>query len=133
MTVVISRGLLEQIVAFAANSPNEICGLLLGRGAEIEAIAPAANISADPSRHFELDPAMLIQAYRAARSGGPVVLGHYHSHPSGVAAPSATDVACASPDGSLWMIIGQGDVTLWRAGPDTTVNVRFTKVQLDSR
>ncbi|MFC3441634.1 M67 family metallopeptidase [Sphingobium rhizovicinum] len=133
MTVAISRGLLEQIVALAADSPLEICGLLLGRGGVIEAIAPAANVAPDPARHFELDPTVLIRAHRAARSGGPAVLGHYHSHPSGVAIPSATDAACAAPDGSLWMIIGGGEVTLWRAGPDTAVNAYFTKVQLDSR
>ncbi|WP_298399093.1 M67 family metallopeptidase [Sphingobium sp.] len=133
MRVVISRGLLEQIVALAADSADEICGLLLGQEGRIEAIASAANVASDPARHFELDPAVLIAAHRAARSGGPAVLGHYHSHPSGVAAPSATDAACAAPDGSLWMILGGGEVTLWRAGPDTAVNVHFTKVQLDRR
>ncbi|QGP78333.1 M67 family metallopeptidase [Sphingobium sp. CAP-1] len=131
MTVAISRGLLEHIMALAAASRDEICGLLLGRADRIEAIAPAANVAPDPARHFELDPATLIAAHRAARGGGPAVLGHYHSHPSGVAAPSATDAACAAPDGSLWMIVGGGDVTLWRAGPGTAVNVHFTKVALD--
>lgn len=132
--VAISRGLLEQIVALSvAREAEEVCGLLLGQGGAIEAILPAANVAPDPARHFELDPAVLIAAHRAARSGGPQVIGHYHSHPSGVPIPSRTDAACASPDGSLWLIIGAGEARLWRAGPDTVVNVIFSEVPLDIR
>ena len=78
-------------------------------------------------------PAALIAAYRSAREGGRQVLGHYHSHPSGVAAPSATDAACASPDGSLWLIVADGKAALWRAGADDAGQLRFTSVALDSR
>ena len=133
MIVGISRSLLEQIVALAASDRHEVCGLLLGAQDRIEAIIPAANVAANPASHFELDPAALIAAHRAARSGGPAIIGHYHSHPSGVAAPSVTDAACATPDGSLWLIVGGGEATLWRAGPGTAVNVHFTKMHLDSR
>lgn len=132
--VAISRGLLEQIVALGvAREAEEVCGLLLGQAGTIEAILPAANVAPDPARHFELDPAALIAAHRAARSGGPQVIGHYHSHPSGVAIPSRTDAACASPDDSLWLIVGGGEARLWRAGPDTVVNVIFSEVSLDIR
>lgn len=120
-------------MALAAASRDEICGLLLGREDAIEAILPAANVAPDPARHFELDPAVLIAAHRAARRGGPAVIGHYHSHPSGVAAPSETDRACAAPDGSFWLIVGGREATLWRAGPDAVVNVDFTEISLDSR
>ncbi len=133
MRVVISRSLLEQIVALAAADVHEICGLLLGTADHIDAILPAANVALDPARHFELDPATLIAAHRAARAGEPAIVGHYHSHPSGVAAPSVTDTACANPDGSLWLIVGAGEATLWRAGPGMAVNVEFTEIELDSR
>ncbi|MEC3911116.1 M67 family metallopeptidase [Sphingobium sp. CR2-8] len=133
MRVEISRLVLEQIVALAAADTNEVCGLLLGSADRIEAILPAANVAPDPARHFELDPAALIAAHRTARGGGAAIVGHYHSHPSGVSEPSATDAACASPDGSLWLIVGAGQTTLWRAGPGKAVNVHFTKMHLDSR
>lgn len=132
MRVEISSILLERIMALAAADDHEVCGLLLGSHDRIGAIAPAANVAADPARHFELDPAALIAAHRAARAGGPKIIGHYHSHPSGIAAPSATDAACAAPDGNLWLIVAAGEATLWRAGPGTTVNVHFTKMHLDS-
>ncbi|WP_313809179.1 M67 family metallopeptidase [Sphingobium sp.] len=130
MKVRISRGILEQIMSEAAADGNEVCGLLLGEGRRIRAIRPAANVAADPARHFELDPAVLIAAYRAARGGGARIIGHYHSHPGGVAVPSATDAACAMADGSLWLIVGGGAARLWVAtGEDE--NARFVEALLD--
>lgn len=94
--------------------PEECCGLLLGRNGTIEEARPAANVAADPRRRFEIDPQALVDAHRVARSGGPQVLGYYHSHPAGPAAPSATDRAQASHDGHVWAIAGEGGVTFWR-------------------
>ncbi|WP_303760944.1 M67 family metallopeptidase [Sphingobium yanoikuyae] len=133
MKAEISRVLLEQIMALAAVEPGEVCGLLLGQGARIDAIRPAANVAPDPARHFELAPATLLAAHRAARRGGPAVLGHYHSHPSGVPIPSETDRACAAPDGALWLIVGGGAVRAWVAGPDGEGSVAFVEALLDIR
>ena len=133
MSVTISSLARDRIVALAAADDGEICGLVLGQAGRIEAIAPAANVAADPARHFELDPAVLIAAHRAARSGGPKVIGHYHSHPSGVAIPSATDAACAMPDGTLWLIVAGEAVRLWRAQPGQGGAVAFVEALLDIR
>jgi desampylase len=89
---------------------------LLGQGHRIESAQPCANIHPQPERHFEIDPAALIAALRAARAGGPEVLGYYHSHPAGSTAPSATDRAMASGDGRLWAIIAGGEIGWWRDG-----------------
>ena len=102
--------------AAAVAAPREACGILLGEGARIDAALPAANVAADPLRHFEIDPAALIAAHRAARAGGPRVVGYYHSHPGGEPRPSATDRACAAGDGRVWAIVCRGDVTFWRDG-----------------
>lgn len=98
--------------------PNECCGLLLGRGDSIESARPCANVHPDPARHFEIDPTALIAAHKAARSGGPQVLGYYHSHPTGRAEPSPTDRAQASGDGRIWAIVAGGAIALWRDSPD---------------
>ena len=118
-------------MSLAAADTQEVCGLLLGEKGAIHDIRPAANVADDPTRHFELDPTTLIAAHRAARAGGPAILGHYHSHPSGHAQPSATDAAHAMSDGSLWLIIGDGVARLWVAEPDAGGEVRFTGVPLD--
>jgi proteasome lid subunit RPN8/RPN11 len=97
--------------------PSEACGLLLGQGAHIVAALPAANVHPEPSRHFEIDPAALIAAHKAVRTGGPGVIGYFHSHPNGLARPSATDAANASGDGRIWAIAAAGLVSLWRDAP----------------
>jgi proteasome lid subunit RPN8/RPN11 len=88
--------------------------LLLGQGRTIDRVQPAANVAADPLRHFEIDPAALIAAYRAARGDGPQVLGYYHSHPAGHPLPSVIDCEHASGDGRTWAIVSGGEVTFWR-------------------
>ena len=74
-----------------------------------------------------------VAAHRAARDAGPAVIGHYHSHPSGVAVPSATDAACAAPDGTLWLIVAGDVARLWIAGPGEGGAVRFAEAMLDIR
>jgi len=112
----ISSTLLGRLLAEAQNSPHaEICGLLLGSPARIEAATACANVAADPARRFEIDPAALFTAHRAARGGGPQVIGHYHSHPSGQPVPSARDAAQAMGDGALWLILTAGEARLWRS------------------
>jgi proteasome lid subunit RPN8/RPN11 len=117
MTVDISSALLDELLAEAkASHPHECCGILLGVGGCIGHILPAANVHPDPATHFEIDPQTLIDAHRAARRGGPQVVGYYHSHPNGRAEPSATDVAMAAGDGMVWAIVAAGRVAFWRSG-----------------
>jgi proteasome lid subunit RPN8/RPN11 len=112
-----TRGIAQDLLAQAAKAPDEeVCGLLLGQGGHIAHILPAANVHPDAARRFEIDPAVLIGAIRAARNGGPQVLGCYHSHPSGLPRPSATDAAMAAHDGKLWAIVADGVIGWWRDG-----------------
>ncbi len=104
------------VAAAAAACPHEACGLLLGSGRHIAKAQKTANVAADPSRHFEIDPVALIAAHRALREGGPQVVGYFHSHPNGLARPSATDVAQAAHDGRVWMIVANGAITCWSDG-----------------
>ena len=97
----------------AISAGTECCGLLLGRDM-IEDIQPATNVAAQPERHFEIDPQTLIDAHRAARLGGPAVLGYYHSHPLGPAVPSAVDREMSAGDGLVWAILAENDTTFWR-------------------
>ncbi len=118
MELELTSGIEATLIEEAACArPLECCGLLLGQGTMITAAQPVRNIHADPAQHFELDPEALIAAHRAARGGGPQVLGYYHSHPNGLARPSATDQAEASGDGRVWAIVAAGSVTWWRDGP----------------
>lgn len=129
--VTISRSLLEAICADArSDMSRERCGLLLGDGATILDFMPCANVHGEPERHFELDPAALIAAYRAERAGGLAVVGHYHSHPVGEALPSLADAAAADEVGRLWLIISRDDVGLWRSAAGGAVHGRFEAVEM---
>ncbi|ATE64914.1 Mov34/MPN/PAD-1 family protein [Rhizorhabdus dicambivorans] len=126
MVLTISRAAIDEILRAAAASPDaEICGLLLGGPGEVTEVRPCANVAADPADSFEIDPMALIAAHKAARNGGPSLVGHYHSHPRGPASPSARDAAMAEP-GSYWIIIGDGEARCWRARADG----RFDPVNL---
>ncbi|MEO9129762.1 MAG: M67 family metallopeptidase [Sphingomonas sp.] len=111
----ISSTLLARLLTDAKNSPDaEVCGLLFGVADRIEAAEACANVAPDPARAFEIDPVALFAAHRRARAGGAAVIGHYHSHPSGVAAPSPRDAAQAMGDRALWLILAGDEARLWR-------------------
>ncbi|MEL6530040.1 MAG: M67 family metallopeptidase [Pseudomonadota bacterium] len=99
-------------------APEECCGLLLGQQQSIVSIQSAANIHPAPRTHFEIDPAVLIAAHRSERSGGPTIIGYYHSHPLGYGSPSDTDRSTSPRDGKVWAIIGYDGVGFWQDAQD---------------
>lgn len=115
MQLAISRSLLDAVLADVALEPGcERCGLLFGDVGRVLGIEPTANVANDPETSFEIAPDRLIAAARGAREGGLPVIGHYHSHPGGVAQPSARDAAAAAGDGGrIWLIVAGGNATAW--------------------
>lgn len=99
---------LESILAHAAGTDAEVCGILIGSGStapRISAVEPAQNLHPAPRAHFLVDAASLLHADTAARAAGLAIVGFYHSHPGGAAVPSAQDRADAWP-GTLMLIVG---------------------------
>jgi desampylase len=119
MPVILAPAAAAAIRAGAAEAhPREACGILLGADCHVHTATLATNVHPEPLRHFEIDPAALIAAHRAARAGGPQVLGYWHSHPNGLARPSDTDAAQASGDGRIWAIVANGAISLWVDAPN---------------
>ncbi|PNU02976.1 M67 family metallopeptidase [Novosphingobium guangzhouense] len=115
MIVEVTSGVLATLNEEARKAAaEECCGLLLGRGARIEQAVPAANVAADRTVHFEIDPRSLLSAFKAARAGGPEVIGYYHSHPTGICVPSKTDKDHSTGDSRIWAIISESEVAFWR-------------------
>jgi proteasome lid subunit RPN8/RPN11 len=105
----------KQLLHWAVDAgQNECCGVLRGTDRMVVSVEWATNVAADPSRDFEIDPAALIAVHKDIRSGGMPLLGYFHSHPNGLARPSASDIAQAAPDGLIWLIIAGGGVTAWQ-------------------
>ena len=131
MPLQIARSALAAMLADAALAGEcEACGLLLGTDGLIREARPTRNVHPTPATRFELDPQALIDAHRQARSGGPCVLGYYHSHPNGASEPSATDREMAHGDGMIWAIVAAGQVAgqvgYWRDEP-----TGFTRLEAD--
>lgn len=126
MDIAVTSGVIATLIKEARKTADlECCGLLLGspigpvRSAPPRIIdaRPTPNVHSEPARHFEIDPAALIAAYRAERDGGPALIGFYHSHPNGHPRPSAEDCEHAGGDGRVWAIIAAGDVYFWQDAP----------------
>jgi proteasome lid subunit RPN8/RPN11 len=132
MDVRIASDLIDAIVAAAAATPDrEVCGLLLGDVPErVGDVRSTANVAADPTSAFEIDPTVLFAAIRAERTGGPGIIGHFHSHPNGSPTPSARDAAMADRPGRLWLIVAGGVVGAWRERPGGSMQGAFEPVRL---
>jgi desampylase len=114
MLLRISSKSIAAIRAHAAETPDaEVCGLLLGTVEAVETVQRCANVADTPATRFEIDPAALIAAHKVERAGGARVIGHYHSHPNGVRAPSAADAAAALDVGRYWLIVAGTQTGLW--------------------
>ena len=87
--------------------PRECCGLLVGAGGRVTAAVPMRNIARGRTR-YRLDPAGHISLQRVLRIIAPktAIVGVYHSHPRGPAAPSETDVTEALYPDWIYVIIG---------------------------
>lgn len=86
--------------------PEEACGLLIGRAdGLVTDIVISPNLSGEPERNFEIDPALIIAQQKQGRSGKGEILGHYHSHPDGQARPSTRDQAQNYDPDLIWLIV----------------------------
>lgn len=119
MELAVTREVIELLHGEASRAhPRECCGILLGKGSAITTALPARNVHRSPQTHFEIDPQALVDVHRAARAGGPQVLGYYHSHPEGPHEPSRTDRDEAAHDGAVWAIVGHDAIGWWLDAPD---------------
>jgi proteasome lid subunit RPN8/RPN11 len=94
----------EALAAF----PRECCGLIEGmrRDGVIEALRlhPTRNLATRADR-FEIDPMEQFRLLHALRDTEREIVGCYHSHPDGKAIPSARDLAAASEEDFVWLIV----------------------------
>jgi len=102
--------------------PLEACGLLEGNAhgtvVHLRRALACANLDPDPEHRYRIDPETYLRAEHAARAIGRMIVGVWHSHPHGGAAPSATDAAESWP-GWSYLIAGvtnEGMIALrcWR-------------------
>jgi [CysO sulfur-carrier protein]-S-L-cysteine hydrolase len=103
--------------------PNEGCGLLALDGDRVMKVYPTGNDDASPSS-YTIPPREHFEAVMDAESRGWEISGSFHSHPSGPARMSATDLERALSPGWIYVVVGLGDFTamsIWLAGSETIV------------
>jgi len=110
MIVIAAADLDVMARAAEAAYPRECCGLIVGhrdvRDWWVERVDASANLApSDRDDRFEVDPAMRLRLQRELRAGPYDIIGHYHSHPDGPAAPSPTDRASIWERDLVWVII----------------------------
>lgn len=94
--------------AAARAYPQESCGLLIGTGdgtITLTEIVDTTNVAENPALRFEIDPQVQFDLLRRLRGTDRRVVGHYHSHPNGVASLSTHDLAMAHDPAAIWIVI----------------------------
>lgn len=84
--------------------PEEVCGLVAGRGDCAREVYPGRNISPTPRVAYELDHETLAQII-AFEDAGLELVAIYHSHPAGPETPSPTDIGRAAYPDALYLIV----------------------------
>jgi proteasome lid subunit RPN8/RPN11 len=92
-----------------AAHPEEACALLIGRRGlglnfRVSRVEVSPNVAADKARRFEIDPGLRIGLERELRGQAEQVIGVWHSHPNGLAEPSAADAAMIYEPDLVWLI-----------------------------
>ncbi|VAW71912.1 Mov34/MPN/PAD-1 family protein [hydrothermal vent metagenome] len=104
--VKLPRPLVNRILSLAQRAPDrEICGLISARDNRPLRCIPIANTAEQPERLFTMDPAQQIDAMRQMREQGETLFAIYHSHPTGPAEPSVTDIEQAGYPEALHLIV----------------------------
>ncbi len=94
--------------------PEEACGLLAGQDGSVEQVYPVDNALRSPTA-YRMDPAGQVKAMLEIERVGLQLIGIYHSHPTGPAIPSATDLKQASYPDSLYLICSPAPGQAWQA------------------
>jgi proteasome lid subunit RPN8/RPN11 len=83
--------------------PEEICGILRGKGLVAYEAMRGQNIASERIENYEVDPQTLLRQFDF-EDQGEEMMGIYHSHPVSVAYPSATDAWNAHYPESIYFI-----------------------------
>jgi proteasome lid subunit RPN8/RPN11 len=103
------RTVYEAIVTHAREGkPEEVCGLLRGRGRTAFQAIRAVNVADERIENYAVDPQSLLLQF-AFEEAGDELMGIYHSHPVSIAYPSATDAWNANYPDAIYLICSLED------------------------
>jgi len=122
-----------------ADQPDEVCGILAGRGPRIERVFRVRNTADEVSAergvfrdratgqsaagrrpvHYYMDPKDQLRVYNEIDAQGLDLVGYYHSHTHTAAQPSPTDIRLATDLAAVYLLVSlehpqQPAVRAWR-------------------
>jgi proteasome lid subunit RPN8/RPN11 len=106
MVYQIAYAVTRQIADHAQNDyPNEVCGLLVGRGNHIQKAIPITNTSPTPRTAYVLHAGEQLNTLLEIDEDNFDWIGVYHSHPTSPPIASQTDIALATDPSLVHVII----------------------------
>jgi len=119
---------LQRLITYVdSHAPLEACGLLAGKGSQVEVIFEVTNQAQSPVRYV-MDPIEQLHAFEEIESRGLELLAIFHSHPAGPETVSPTDIEQASYD-VAYIILAHVDAE-WRARGFWIENGSYREVTL---
>lgn len=107
--LILKRHLADEIISHCKKEfPLEACGILAGKGNEIEMVYVMKNTDENAVSYF-MEPREQLNAMKDIRKKGLEMLGIYHSHSFSRAYPSKKDVELAFYPEASYVIISLKD------------------------
>lgn len=89
--ICLTKSVYGGIIAHARDGkPEEVCGILRGRGNNAFELVRGRNVAPDPVKDYVIDPQTLLRQFDFEEEGDEMV-AIYHSHPVSPAYPSGSD------------------------------------------
>jgi proteasome lid subunit RPN8/RPN11 len=89
--ILLTEAVFSEIIVHAREGkPQEVCGILRGRGNKAFALVRGRNVAPDPVSDYVIDPQTLLRQFDFEEEGDEMV-AVYHSHPVSPAYPSGSD------------------------------------------
>lgn len=107
--LILKKDLFEKIIVHCRREfPNEACGILAGKGQDIEKVYEMDNTDKSPASYF-MDGKEQLKVMKEIRGLGLDMVGIYHSHVASQAYPSAHDVEMAFYPDTSYVIVSLAD------------------------
>lgn len=129
-SVRIRQGIVDALLSEAWRTPEQECsGLLAGKDGVITTILPATNVL-NKATAYEIAPEELFSLFKQIRVQGLQLLGIYHSHPTGLNTPSATDVRTATYPEAAYFIVNPASDEMYPVRAFRIRDERFTELTI---
>ncbi len=122
------KNIREMIQHVQMNLPEEACGLLAGKAGLVKKVIPVTNQARSAVR-FYMEPVELLNALTWIDETNSELLGIFHSHPNGPAAPSETDIKEFLYPGTATVILSPSPIG-WEVNAFDLHPEKYEKIKL---